>query len=122
MCSHHFVIPKQPAIILPAFSPLPPVLAYSPLVQQLPLLTPSVPALQPPIVIPLLVIFMMDLAIQCAPQQLHSHLPWQLAVKEPPIRLEELPQLAVQRLAGDSVTLAAQGHSLGFMVRYLPFG
>lgn len=71
MCNHHFVIPKQQAIILPAFSPLPPVLAYFPLVQLLPQLTPSVPALQAPVVIPLLLIHVIDLAIQRAPQQLH---------------------------------------------------
>jgi len=71
MCNHHFAIPKQQAIILPAFSPLPPVLAYSPLMRLLPQLTPSVPALQPPIVIPLLVILMMDFAIQYAQQLLH---------------------------------------------------
>lgn len=49
MCNLQFAIPELQAIIPLAFSPLRLVLTYSPLVQLLPLLTPSALAPQAPI-------------------------------------------------------------------------
>jgi hypothetical protein len=118
MCIHHF---KQLAI-LPAFSLLQPVLAYFLLVQ--PQLTPLAPVLRQPLLhcstlqlmAVLILVPMMELVIQRAPQ-IHSHLPWQLGVKGPPL----IPKQAIlARLQAEDlvVLLAAQG----FMVRCLPFG
>jgi hypothetical protein len=120
MCIHHF---KQLAI-LPAFSPLQPILAYFPLVQ--PRITPSAPVLRQPLLhcsalqlmAVLRLVLMMELVIQRAPQ-IHSHLPWQLGVGGPPLKLIPKQAILARLLAeGLVVRLAAQG----FMVRCLPFG
>jgi hypothetical protein len=72
MCSHHFAILKQQAIILPAFSLLQPVVAHLPPVR--PRLAPLVPAPQLPqilrFVIPLMaILIMLGFAIQFVPQK-----------------------------------------------------
>jgi hypothetical protein len=121
MCIHHF---KQLAI-LPTFSLLQPALAYFPLL--LPRLTPSAPVLPQPLLhcsaLQLMAVLrlvpMMELIIQRAPQ-IHSHLPWQLEVGGPPLKLKPKLAILAQLQAVDLVVLlvAAQG----FMVRCLPFG
>jgi hypothetical protein len=120
MCIHHF---KQLAI-LPAFSLLQPVLAYFLLVQ--PRLTPSAPVLLQPLLhcsaLQLMAVLrlvpMMELIIQRAPQ-IHSHLPWQLEVGGPPLKLKPKQAILARLLAEDLVVLLA---AQGFMVRCLPFG
>jgi hypothetical protein len=120
MYIHRF---KQLAI-LPTFSLLQPVLAYFLLVQ--PRLTPSAPVLPQPLphcsalqlMAVLRLVPMMELVIQRAPQ-IHSHLPWQLGVGGPPLKLKPKQAILARLQAVDLVVLLA---AQGFMVRCLPFG